>query len=176
MIHTGSNQRIPEYHSWVALCLGMGIRSYVELGCGSSWSFRRAGLSNIVTVDLLPNGLENGAIPHVQGDSHDPDTLKAVLAILGGEPDVVFIDADHEADAVLKDFKLWYPVAKKLVGFHDVLMPSVIPAWNAIALNYPSVQIVGRDLKSADKWQYGGHHPEGHVDCGGIGVVFKGME
>lgn len=175
MIHTGSNQRIPEYHSWVALCLGMGINSYVELGCGSAWSFLRAGVKNIVTVDLLPNGLEHGAIPHIQGDSHDPDIVKAVIASLGGVPDVVFIDADHESSAVMQDFELWHPIARKLVGFHDILMPSVLPAWNQISRHHPSIQIVGRDLASADKWQYGGHHPEGHVNCGGIGVVFKEM-
>lgn len=175
MIHTGSNQRIPEYHSWVSLCLGMGIQSYVELGCGSAWSLKQGGVKNIVTVDLLPNGLENGAIPHVQGNSHSHDTLVTVLDRLGCEPDVVFIDADHEAGPVLEDFKLWYPHARKLVGFHDILMPSVMPAWHDIRRKYPSVEIIGKDLYSANSWQHGGSS-NGDVNCGGIGVIFKEIQ
>jgi hypothetical protein len=171
----GSNQRIPEYHSWVCLCMGLGIRSYVELGCGSSHSFLSAGIpaDRIVTVDILPNGLVGTGIRHLQANSYDPNTRNRVLEMLGEYPDVVFIDADHEADAVRKDFATWYPFANIALGFHDILMPSVIPAWNEISLRYPSVQIIARDLASADKWQHGGTHPDGHVNCGGIGVVFK---
>ncbi len=170
-IYRGANQRIPEYHAWVCVCSGMKIHSYVELGCGSAYFLKEIGVEKIVTVDVLPNGLKD--ISHVQADSHDPQTLNRVLDLLGGPPDVVFIDADHEADAVRRDFELWHPVTQMAVGFHDILMPSVIPAWNDISLRYPSVQIIGKDVASADKWQYGSAHPDGHVNCGGIGVVFK---
>jgi len=173
--HRGSNQRVPEYHSWVCLCAGMGIETYVELGCGSSHSLLDIGIKpeNIITVDILPNGLVGTGIRHLEANSHDPDTLKAVVSLLGRFPDVVFIDADHEAPGVRADFDLWYPVARLMVGFHDVLMPSVIPVWNDLSLRHRSIQIEARDLASADEWQHGGSHPDGHVNCGGIGVIFK---
>lgn len=170
-VHAGSNQRIPEYHAWSLLCLGLGAKSYVELGCGSSHTQRDAGIQNIVTVDLLANGIPG--IPHFRGDSHSLTTRDSVIEMLGGNPDIVFIDADHSAEAVAADFAIWYSVTKLAIGFHDILMPSVIPAWREISFNYPSIEIIARDLRSADEWQRGGHHPDGQVDCGGIGVVFK---
>jgi hypothetical protein len=172
MTYIGCNQRIPEYHAWVCLCAGMKAKSYVELGCGSAHYLRMAGVERVITVDLLPNGLGDPTITHLQMNSNDPQTLAAALELLKGPPDVVFIDADHEADAVRRDFGLWYPHAQMAVGFHDILMPSVYPAWEEIALSHPSVQIVGRDIASAEQWQHGGH-VQGHVNCGGIGVVFK---
>ena len=172
MIYTGCNQRIPEYHAWVCLCAGAGARSYVELGCGSADFLHKAGVSNIVTVDLLPNGLGTPEIRHLQANSYDPSTRDRVLDLLGMQPDVVFIDADHEAPAVMKDFELWHPVTKLLVGFHDILMPSVMPAWHKIRREYPSIEIIGKDIASAEAWQHSGH-VDGHVNCGGIGVVFK---
>jgi len=172
-LHAGCNQRIPEYHSWVSLVGGMRAKSYVELGCGSAHFMSLVGVERIVTVDLLPNGLGEGTSTHLQADSHDPSTLSRVLEMLGGPPDVVFIDADHESPAVLADFALWYPVARLAVGFHDIRMPSVIPAWEDLALRYPSVEIVARDIVSANVWQHGGHSPDGRVGCGGIGVIFK---
>lgn len=169
LIHTGSNQRIPEYHAWTALCVGLGAETYVELGCGSAHEQDKAGL-DCVTVDLLPNGLPN--IDHVQGDSHDPAILRTVLDLLGGNPDIVFIDADHSHAGVAADFALWHPVAEIAVGFHDILMPGVKEFWEDVSLEYPSIQIIGRDIASAEQWQHLGH-VRGQVNCGGIGVIFK---
>jgi hypothetical protein len=181
LIYTGSNQRIPEYHTWCCLIAGMIARSYVELGCGSAHDAKRAMHSighwvgdypKVVTVDILPNGL--AGVDHIQGDSGDPVILQMVLEKLGEEPDVVFIDADHTEAGVTRDFNLWWPVAKMAVGFHDILMPGVIDFWAKARLEYPSVQIISRDRESAQVWQHGGGpYPDGHVNCGGIGVLFK---
>lgn len=169
-LYAGSNQRVTEYHAWTCLCVGLGAKTYVELGCGSSHEQAKAGLA-VVTVDLLPNGLPR--VTHIQGDSHDPKILEQVLETLGGvRPDIVFIDADHTQQAVAADFSLWHPVAEIAVGFHDILMPGVKEFWEEAALLYPSVQIIGRDIESAERWQHTGH-VKGHVNCGGIGVIFK---
>ena len=124
-----------------------------------------------MTVDVLPNGVFG--IPHLQADSHNPDTVPKVLEMLGEEPDVVFIDAGHEYNEVKADFDLWWPHAQKMVGFHDILMPGVREFWEATCLHLPSVQIIGRDITHANKWQHGGNAPDGRVNCGGIGVIFK---
>ena len=168
MIWTGSNQRIPEYHAWTALCVGLGAKTYVELGAGSSHEQAEAGMK-VVTVDILPNGL--GGIEHVQGSSHDLETLHKVLSILGDRPDIVFIDADHETEAVRMDFDMWYPAAKIAVGFHDVAMASVSAFWEEVCKKYPSVQLMARDHESAIKWQT--HHQDGLLGVGAIGIIFK---
>jgi hypothetical protein len=166
-IYRGGNQRTPEIHAWTSLCLGMKVRSFVELGIGSSYLLRREGVPG-VTVDLLPD-----ASPwHIQGDSHDPATRDRVIDLLGAMPDVVFIDADHEAAMVRLDFELWWPVAQFLVGFHDILMPSVVPFWHDVRRCYPSLEIVARDPASAQAWQVGSGS-DGDLACGGIGVLFK---
>jgi len=67
---------------------------------------------------------------------------------------------------------MWYPAATKLIGFHDIKMPSVVPFWNEICRQYPSVEIIGRDAQSAQDWQRGSGS-NGDLDCGGIGVIFK---
>ena len=173
MFYRGVNQRALEYHTWVCLCLGMQVRNYVELGRGSAGVFREAlGPGKVVTVDLDPNGLEG--IPHFRADSHDPETVLKVLKLLGEIPEVVFIDAGHETADVRKDFELWWPNTKRIVGFHDILMPTVAPFWNTIRLGIPSIEIIAHDMDSANEWQRSSLHPDGNVPCGGIGVLFKG--
>jgi hypothetical protein len=167
MIHNGGNQRWTEIHAWTSLCLGMGVRTYVELGIGSSYLLANAGLRGI-TVDLLHDTHPN----HIQGDSHDPQTLARVLYLLGESPDMVFIDADHSAAAVLADFALWWPSARLLIGFHDILMPSVVPAWQELRRAHPSLEIISRDPASAQRWQVGSGS-NGDLACGGIGVLLK---
>ena len=167
MIHNGGNQRWPEIHAWTSLCLGMGVCSCVELGIGSSYLLARHDVKT-VTVDVLPDVNEN----HIQGNSHDPATLQRVLDRLGGAPDVVFIDADHDDPAVRADFDLWWPHARLLVGFHDILMPSVAPFWQSIRRVHPSLEIIARDTASAQRWQVGSGS-DGDLACGGIGVLFK---
>jgi hypothetical protein len=169
-MYTGSNQRVPEYNAWVCLCLGMGAKTYVELGVGSSWEQSQAGI-RVVTVDVLPNGLSG--IDHVQGNSHDLDTMFRVLNILGGPPDIVFIDADHSYDGCRMDFDMWYPAAKLAVGFHDIYLGEGCDRfWNEVSQQYPSVEICGRDHESATKWQ-GQPGDEGRLRAGGIGVIWK---
>jgi len=171
-IYRGSNQRIPEYNTWTSLCVGMGIQSYVELGVGSSWEHHQQGIK-VVTVDVLQNGLPG--IDHVQGDSHDLETLHQVLELLGGPPDCVFIDADHSYDAVRHDFDMWYPAATKLIGFHDIMMDGVNQFWNEVRRQLPSVEIISRDPASGEAWQRGSG-TNGDLNVGGIGAIFKGMD
>lgn len=175
-IYRGSNQRVTEFHTWACLVKAMEATSYVELGVGSAWSVYEAchNAIDIVTVDLLPNGLPG--YEHVQGDSHDLATMHKVLTILGREPDVVFIDADHSYDGCRHDFDMWYPAAKKLIGFHDILLGEGSDRfWNQIKREYPSVEIISRDQASGEQWQRGSG-TNGDLLAGGIGVIYKGME
>jgi cephalosporin hydroxylase len=46
--------------------------------------------------------------------------LEETLNTLSSNYDVVFIDADHRYDGVLKDIKLYSPLATQLLMFHDI--------------------------------------------------------
>lgn len=165
----GSNQRVPEYCAWTALCVGLGAKTYLELGRGSAWCQRDAGMK-CLTVDVLPEAL--GGIDHIQASSHDPELVPRVLDYFGGDPDIIFIDADHSYEAVSMDFELWWPHARVAVGFHDIRMPDVGGFWNKISRQYPSIEMVSKDVASADAWQHTSDHT-GDIGVGGFGVLLK---
>jgi len=169
VIYKGNNQRWPEFHAWACLCRGIGARTYLELGCGSSgWMHRYAGL-HAIAIDLC----EHAGCEHVIANSHDPAMVDHVKRLLGGGPlDVIFIDASHEYADARADFDLWWPIARVAVGFHDILMPGPRQLWDEVSVEHPSVEIIARDAASAFEWQRTSW-PDGHMPMGGIGVLFK---
>lgn len=170
-----AGQRKPEFIAWASVCLASDSQSYVELGTGHAAYMRAMGIPKVVAVDINTPlyGVTDAGVTYIHGDSHDIDTLKRVTIILGDAPDIVFIDADHDGDAPLRDFELWYPVARKLVGFHDIQIPNVRRIWDSLALKYPSIEILGRDLASAIAWQGPLCPQDGILSGGGIGVIWK---
>jgi len=175
-------QRKPEYLIWTALCQAMGIRSYVELGTGSAFYLYQSGVPDVLSIDINNDFGQGPHNPHrehgityLAGDSHDPATVRRVVDQLGGPPECVFIDAGHAYDEVRADYELWHPIATRLVGFHDIHIREVRRFWEEICLAAPdgSVEITARDIASARSWQGPGTAPDGHIDGGGIGVIFK---
>jgi cephalosporin hydroxylase len=88
--------------------------------------------ATIISVDL-PDGPFGGGYPEWRGqlytsffprdnqtlhliraDSHKPETLRQVQAILNDQKlDVLFIDGDHTYEGVKKDFKMYSPLVAK---------------------------------------------------------------
>jgi len=171
-------QRKPEYLIWTALCVAMGIESYVELGSGAGHYLLAAGIPTVISIDIAHsaerhNHYESEGVHYLRGDSHDLQTLHDALSIIGGPPDCVFIDADHSYDAVRQDFDMWYLAATKLIGFHDILIPDIAPFWKEVSIGISSASIIGCDLASAKSWQGPGAPEDGVLSGGGIGVLFK---
>lgn len=172
-------QREPEFLAWVAILQALDVRSYVELGTGHAHYIREAGVPTVVTVDIntLAGGARDNGVEYISGDSHDPAILAKVLTFLGGDPDAVFIDADHDLDAPRKDFDLWWPHATKVCGFHDILIPNIEnDLWPDVRFRFPSISIIGHDIASAKAWQGPGTSPDGRISGGGIGVLFKARQ
>jgi predicted O-methyltransferase YrrM len=59
----------------------------------------------------------------MRGDSHLDDTRDAVREYFGGQLDFLFIDGDHSAPSVLRDFELYAPLVRSggLIAFHDIV-------------------------------------------------------
>jgi predicted O-methyltransferase YrrM len=101
----------------------------------------------------------------IEGDSHSPETLKAVSGASGGSLDFLFIDGDHSYAGAKADFELYGPLVRKggIIAFHDLITPraqqhiQIAPLWKEIrAAGYRT-----RELYS----HYG-------QEWGGIGVVY----
>lgn len=191
-LHSGEakmNQRGAEYPAWMAICLGIGARSYVEVGCGVGRGvvrFREAGMPRVIGIDLCPRRPaifdERGGdldLGYVWGDSSDPHVVEETIRVLGTEPDAVFIDADHSYAKSRMDFERWWPHARLLLGFHDILMDhqdSVGTFWNEIKYDTRSLELYSRDRRSVLEWQGQGAldaSPDGRLTAGGIGILFR---
>jgi len=175
------DQRPAEYRAWTALCMGMGVQRYVELGMGGGGAanyMKNAGVPRIAVVELLhtrsePNVVLRKDIGYISGNSYSESAVIEAIAYLEDSPDVVFVDADHSEYAVRRDFEVWWPVCKMMIAFHDIFMPTITPVWNELSLKISSVQIVGRDYESASIWQDRAPLDGTLPSCGGIGVLFK---
>lgn len=98
----------------------------------------------------------------IRGNSHHPDVLKRVQAILHARPlDLLFIDADHTYAGVKNDFDMYSPLVRKggIIAMHDIVPPpsengcEVSQFWNEVKLEYCHQEIIANH-----KW-------------GGIGVL-----
>jgi len=172
-------QREPEYLAWAALCVAMDVQSYVELGTGSAHYMTRARIPRVASIDInnVPdrhNPHEERGVIYRRGSSHDSALAQEVITSLGGSVDAVFIDADHEGEAPMRDFDLWYPHARKLIGFHDIQIPHIMQnVWPVVSLHRLSVKLIGCDIESAMSWQGPDCPWDGVLAGGGIGVIFK---
>lgn len=96
-------------------------------------------------------------------DSHDPATVEAVRDALDGPLDLLFLDGDHSAAGLARDFALYEPLVRSggSIVFHDIDASSGhgVPAfWRATRERYEHLEIVDRR-----------HEPQGL----GVGILNK---
>jgi hypothetical protein len=171
------SQRGYEYHTWISLCLAMGVEKYLELGslagdrktCNSAIFAKDSGIKKIVCVDIDPKPVNlRGDILYVHSDSGHPDLPRKALDLLGGYPDAVFIDADHSENSVRHDFEMWWPKTRILLAFHDIILRNagVSTVWKEVSSSIKSVEVLCKDqLSKLD--------PQDEGIWGGIGILFK---
>ena len=102
--------------------------------------------TTLITIDIKAWASPIDDVEYVIGSSHDkPDEVKKLLK--GKEIDFLFIDGDHRAEAVTKDFELYLPLVRQggLIMFHDVIYRNAendVPTlWKEIKRNYNYVEI-----------------------------------
>ena len=148
-------------------------RRVVEIGTaggGTLYLFARVASEDavIVSIDLPGGAFGGGYLPWriplyrsfagprqrlhlLRGDSHSPVTAGKLEARLkSGKIDFLFIDGDHTAGGVKKDFEMYSPLVAHggLIGFHDIVRdPSdaaneVHRFWEEIRSRYPHREIV----------------------------------
>jgi predicted O-methyltransferase YrrM len=94
----------------------------------------------------------------MQGDSHLDATRDAVQEFFGEALDFLFIDGDHSAQSVRRDYELFAPLVRPggLIAFHDIVegperLVGGVPAfWREVRaqLNEP--------LEFVESWEQGG--------------------
>jgi predicted O-methyltransferase YrrM len=96
------------------------------------------------------------------GSSHDAEVAAAVISALDGAPlDLLFLDGDHSADGVRRDFDMYAPLVRPggIIALHDIDGDGGVPAlWRAERAR-------GRRIEFVDRI----HPPQGL----GIGVLVK---
>lgn len=101
---------------------GIGAQSYLEFGTYCYETIGRVKCAKRFAVDADPNRVpEVGAFPGVQHFAMTTERFIADFAMRCAPFDVVFIDADHDAEAVRRDFSGIWPYVSDdgLVLLHD---------------------------------------------------------
>jgi len=135
----GALQKVAELAGFLAVIIDVQPEVIVEIGSdvgGTLWAWQQVGARRVIGVDLpnakfssgcyamrKSNNLESHGSEVVYGDSHHPDTLNALVELLGDDHvDVLFIDGDHTYDGVKQDFETYAPLVRPggIIGCHDI--------------------------------------------------------
>jgi cephalosporin hydroxylase len=80
------------------------------------------GLPKAINLEPLK---QSGQVVHaIDGDSHRPETVDRVRALLGDRKvDLLFVDGDHTYAGVRQDYEMYKPLMRSggLIGFHDII-------------------------------------------------------
>jgi predicted O-methyltransferase YrrM len=138
--------------------------TYVEIGCyagGSSCLILQRPNTEVFAIDLgtpVPQSvvmknvhkfnIHNNKFEYIQGNSQQIVTLHKLKSLID-EIDVLFIDGDHSAQGVKKDFSMYSPMVKQggYIVFDDYLdkvhSPQVRGAVDDIVSNISGYEIIG---------------------------------
>lgn len=164
-----------------------GVRSYLEIGGRYGGSFERIMMarplgSSGVVVDF-PGGAfgdDNSApillatVSRLRSSGRDvkcifgPSASHEVIerASHGAPYDAVVIDADHRYEAVKRDFKNYYDMARRMVVLHDIAAPQEIRSRDGMPVEVP---LFWREIKNTYRHQEI-VQPDSLM---GIGIIFK---
>ena len=117
------------YHEWLAFlefCEAYlkkhDIRKPVVVELGIWKNAQKKFYKKLLGADHISIDItHNRGKPNIIGDTHDPETMKKLKALLRDRPvDILFIDAGHSYEDVRQDFYDYSPLCTGIVAFHDI--------------------------------------------------------
>ena len=86
--------------------------------------------------------------PDILGDSHSPQTVEKLKAMLAGRPiNLLFIDGCHSYDSVKSDYQLYAPLVNHIVALHDIYLTR----WENEPDGLSQVPVFWKELMAAEK-------------------------
>jgi predicted O-methyltransferase YrrM len=121
-MHTPQEYREMEFiELFIALAKLYKPKVYVELGVKKGYTLKRMApfVRQAIGIDIAPLAIDLPNVKFVQSK-----TTEFAQSLAGREPfiDMLFIDADHAAKAVIEDFSAYFPYVKSgtgLILLHD---------------------------------------------------------
>lgn len=189
-VFKGAFQKVSELGSLISILRRRKLRTVVEIGTfrgGTLWLWCQIATENarVVSIDMpVKAGIADRRqqavlrkcavgtqrLSLIRSDSQQEATRDRLVRSLAGETiDFLFIDGDHNYDAVQRDFELYSPLVRSggVVAFHDILHHPNFPQieveryWNGVIKKAYHV----RELVDLDD-------ERGWGQWGGIGVVY----
>ncbi len=181
----GALQRFREFAPFIAFVSRRPLATIVEIGSSRGGTFYAwcaiadpdalivgidfpggaFGEFSEQSVDLIGGYKRERQIPYViSGDSHAPETLARLRAILDGrEIDLLFIDGDHTYEGVRADFENYRDlVMDGLIAFHDIV-PGESRRVGGVPEFWAEIKREFRHMELVEGWGQNGY---------GIGVLF----
>jgi predicted O-methyltransferase YrrM len=121
-MHTPQEYREMEFiELFIALAKLYKPKVYVELGVKKGYTLKRMApfVRQAIGIDIAPLAIDLPNVKFIQSK-----TTEFAQSLAGREPfiDMLFIDADHAAKAVIEDFSAYFPYVKSgtgLILLHD---------------------------------------------------------
>jgi len=93
----------------------------VVVEIGLMHNSQRQYYKEILGAEHIGIDVNQNSQPDILGDSHAPETLKALEDRLEGRKiDLLFIDGNHSYRAAQMDFIIYEPLTKHIIAFHDI--------------------------------------------------------
>ena len=104
----------------------------------------------------------------VKGNSHHKSTFEQIKALIGGEVDVLFIDADHSYGGAKMDHEMYGSLVRKggIIAFHDIINTAQLRKEHARG----SCADYWAEIKNSNSIEL---IDEQDLHWGGIGVIYK---
>jgi len=119
------NQQIQEWYFFLefieAYFKDHKIMSPIVVELGSTHNQQKKYYEKLLGAEHIGIDIKPRRRPDLVGDTGDPATLNRLKTILAGRPiNLLFIDGGHKYETVKNDYKLYSPLTKNIIAFHDI--------------------------------------------------------
>lgn len=119
------SQNYPEFRMFLEFCevylKENKVKKPVVVELGAWRNKQKKFYEQFLGADHISIDLHKRGNPDIKGNTHDPETMKALKKKLDGRLiDILFIDAGHDYKSARRDFELYSPLCNSLIAFHDI--------------------------------------------------------